>query len=454
MNPKLRPKNHAEEVALFRSEIIGGLLRRELARGELARELRLLSKVKFRPPRASRTRTYSQTTLRRWYDAYRKGGLEALLPKPRTDRGHARALTPQQRELLCDIRREHPNASAQLIQSTLVADGRLEGKVVSATTIRRLFREYGLDRVALRDGNGSGLRRRWEAEKPNALWHGDVCHGPSIGDTKHKQPLRIHALMDDASRYVTAIAAYHTEREEDMLELWLGALRRYGRPDAMYLDNGSTYRGNVLRVACERLGTTLIHAKPYDAEARGKMERFWRTLRQGCLDFINPITSLHDINVRLYAFLDRHYHRSPHGGLMGRPPLEVWSEHQRERSPDDLDEQKLREALTVREHRRVRKDSTLSIDGTTWETDASFLSGKKVTVARSMLDRSEPPWIEHGGRNFTLCKVNPVNNGRRARSPKSPRKPKTSIPFDPPSAMLDRSVGRPPRYRNTKGDPK
>ena len=112
-----------------------------------------------------------------------------------------------------------------------------------------------------------------------------------------------------------------------MLDLSIGALRRHGSPAAMYLDNGSTYRGNLLRVACERLGITLIHAKPYDAPARGKMERFWRTLRQGCLDFISPTASLHDVNVRLYAFIDKHYHRSPHGGLMGRTPLADSSTH-------------------------------------------------------------------------------------------------------------------------------
>ena len=173
MNPKLRPKNHAEEVALFRSEIIGGLVHRELARGDLANAFRHLSNVRFRPPGADRTRTYSRVTLRRWYDAYRKGGLEALVPKPRGDRGHARALTPEQRELLCDIRREHPSASAALILRTLVADGRIEANAVSAATVRRLFRERGLDRIALRDGNEPHMRRRWQAENPYALWHGD-----------------------------------------------------------------------------------------------------------------------------------------------------------------------------------------------------------------------------------------------------------------------------------------
>jgi putative transposase len=97
-------------------------------------------------------------------------------------------------------------------------------------------------------------------------------------------------------------------------------LRRSGAPDSLYLDNGHTYSGETLRIACERLGVTLIHAKPYDAPARGKMERFWRTLREGCLDQLGTMASLHEVQARLVAFLDEHYHQAPHGGLLGKRP--------------------------------------------------------------------------------------------------------------------------------------
>ena len=115
---------------------------------------------------------------------------------------------------------------------------------------------------------------RWQADRPSALWHGDVCHGPALRVGQTTKPLRTHALLDDASRSGVGLEAHHTEREDDMLDLFLGARRRQGSPDALYLDNGSTYRGDVLRLTCERLGSTLIHAQPGDAPTRGKMERF------------------------------------------------------------------------------------------------------------------------------------------------------------------------------------
>ena len=450
----LTPKDHAEEVALFRSTVIGSLLRRELDRGELRAELQTLSQTRLRPPESEHTKCFSIPTLERWYYRYRKQGLSGLRPKPRSDRGRAHQLTEALRTLLCDIRREYPFATVPLILRTLITDGRMEKATVSASTVRRLFVEKGLDRVPLRDGAGRKTRLKWQAERPGALWHGDVCYGPALKIGSESKPLRIHALLDDASRYIVAIEAHHTEREVDMLGLFVRALRRHGAPDALYLDNGSTYIGNALRVGCERLDVTLLHARPYDAPARGKMERFWRTLREGCLDFLGSLTSLHDVNVRLWAFVDAHYHVAPHAAHYGRTPASVFGDNEAERTADSLTEPRLREALTVRERRRVRRDTTLSIEGTLWELDQGFLAGRVVTIGRSLLDASEPPWVEHEGQRLVLHAVDPIKNAHRKRPPRrepSEEVPSRHVPFDPPGALLDKVVRR---TRSPKGGAK
>lgn len=438
----LEPKDHGEAVALFRSEIVGVLTRLDLPRGELAARLQLLSQQRFRPPGATATRTFAVPTLERWYRRYKKGGLAALRPEPRADKGAARALTPEQQELICEVRREHASASAELILDTLVLEGRIDRGAISPSAVRRLLSAHGLDRRTLRCGSDGKQRLRWEAERPGALWHGDVCHGaPLVLDHDTKKPVRVHALLDDASRYVLAIEAMHQEREIDMLGLLVRAVRKHGPPDAIYLDNGSTYRGHTLALACARMGTTLVHAKPYDAPARGKMERFWRTFRQRCLDFTGALSSLHDLNVRLYAFLDEHYHRSPHAGLMGKTPEAVFSAAPRH--PDGFDEAKLRDALTVHVRRRVRGDSTVPMDGEDWETDLGFLARKLVTVSRCMVDSKEPPWIEHEGARHVLHPVDPRKNATRPRSPvcrDTPHEART--PFDPSGALLDKALGR------------
>jgi putative transposase len=444
---ELAPKDHAEAIALFRSEIIGSLTRRELDRGELSQALAELSQQRFRPPRAKSTKTYSVATLERWYYAYKSGGLDALRPSPRSDRGRCRDLTLEQRTLLTAIREEHPSASVPVILRTLVAEGRLAKDAISASSVRRFYQEQGLDRVSLRSGNGTRgkVRLRWQAERPGALWHADVCYGPALTIDGQSRPVRIHGILDDASRYILGLVAHHTEREIDMLGLMVQALRKHGPPDALYLDNGSTYRGQTLSLACARMGTALIHAKPYDAPARGKMERFWRTLREGCLDFVGSLGSLHDLNVRLWAFIDQHYHCAPHGGLLGKSPAAVYEATPR--PVDAFDEDNLRKALTVHARRRVRRDSTLPMDGADWETDLHFLAGRLVSVSRCLIDPAEPPWIEHEGRRYPLHPVNPKVNAQKGRVKSCldvahpSRKP---THFDPPKAMLDRALGRKP----------
>lgn len=433
---KLKPMDWAEAVATFRHAVIGPLCAREIPRGELAEHMRALSTEHFRPPGAPRTRTYSVPTFERWLGAYRRHGLDGLRPKARADRGRGRHLTPALRELICDIRREHPSASARLIVRTLEADGRLDVGTVKPGTVRKMLRQLGLDRVPVRDDASQKTRLRWEASAPDALWHADVCHGPSLLIDNVRTPLRIHGMLDDCSRYVVALDALTQEREDDMLRVFIRALRTHGKPDVLYLDNGSTYRGDVLRTACSRLGVSLVHAKPHDPQARGKMERFWRTLREGCLDHLGPVTSLEEVNQRLAAFLERHYHHEPHAGLLGRAPSIVYAPSAR--VPNVVTEDRLREALTVRERRRVRRDTTVSVGGRIYELDQGFFAGRIVDVTYSHLDVVIAPAVEHEGRRYPMHLVDPVRNGSRPRPPKRrppnrqpPAAPASPTAFDP-----------------------
>ncbi|WP_223758733.1 helix-turn-helix domain-containing protein [Myxococcus sp. RHSTA-1-4] len=265
---ELVPKDHGEEIAIFRSQVIGPVVHRQLTRGELRDALKGLARQKFRPPGAERTRHFSVPTLERWYYRFRKHGLAALRPQPRKDAGRAKALDEREKQLVCDVRREHPSASAELILATLVRQGRVREGAVSAATVRRLLAERGLDRVSLR-GTHEGLeRRRWEAAYPGALWHGDVCHGPVLTGGTKWEPLRIHALLDDRSRYVVALEARSTEREDDMLGLLVRAVRQHGVPEdtallsrlhtrvriaPVSLDDAAEYLRHRLRLAgCDR----------------------------------------------------------------------------------------------------------------------------------------------------------------------------------------------------------
>ena len=437
----LSPRDHREEVALFRAQVLGPLLCRDLDRGERLPILVELSQRRYRPPGSATTRTFAVPTLERWLYAHRKGGLDALKPKPRSDRGHAHRLTEEMRELLLAIRRERPKASVPIIIRTLELDGRLGEGVLKPATLRRLYAQHGLDAASMRIAAGGKVRRRWQAERAGALWHADVLHGPAFEVDGRTFRLRIHAILDDATRFVIRIVALSTEKESDMVALLADAIRAHGAPRTLYLDNGPTYSGKQLEVICGRLGVTLIHAKPRDPEARGKMERWWRTLRGQCLNHMGEVQSLHDVNVRLWSYLDKYYHLAPHAGLLGRSPERVYAE---QRPTKRVDRQVLRSAFTVRERRNVRKDGTLSADGVVWELEPGFLAGKRVVVGRCLLDSPAKPWVEYDGRSFPLHPLDPVANASRPRR-KEPVKTTPTIPFDPTKALLDRAVGKTPK---------
>lgn len=188
---KLGPKDRAERVALFRVQVIGPLLARDFQdHGELADEIRAIATKWHRPPESALGRQYSAPTIERWYYEYKRGRLDALRPRRRSDMGHARELTAEQRALLLEIRREHPRATASLILRTLELDGRVEKGAVSPSTLRRLYQEHGLERANLDAVNGR-VRLRWQADRADALWHSDVCHGPAMKLGDRVVPLRI-----------------------------------------------------------------------------------------------------------------------------------------------------------------------------------------------------------------------------------------------------------------------
>jgi transposase InsO family protein len=430
---KIPKASHREAMALFRLSVIGDLLARNLGRGELKAELIARSRQRYRPPGSDRTRTFSFKTLERWYYAAKNGDHRALEPQSRA-RGNGLALSDEQRMMLLDMRREHRSAAAELILSEAVRHGVVAEGQVSVQTVRRMFQTADLPRISRRREDRTDVqRRRWQAASPGDLWHGDVCHiKHDNGDTS-----LVHGMMDDATRYVVALRPLPREREVDMLVVLVGALLRYPPPKAIFLDNGACYRGDLLALLCKRLEIRLIHARPYDPESRGKMERFWRTMRQRCTDFLPGSASLHDVEVAVTSWLDVDYHRRPHAALLGKSPRTCFRAGL-SRQPAPLTAQQLARALEVTETRRVRKDSTFSIGGVTYEVRGAWLAGKTVEVVIDGLT-GKPVSATCSDRPICFDICDAVANQRRRRSGPTTASPTSSTPFDPIAGLLERA---------------
>ena len=439
--------------ALFRYAVLGELLHRPLRRGDLRRGLRLLAGRVFTGA-DGRERSYAEKTLQEWYYRFRRGGFDALLPRPRSDRGKCRALDAELEELVVAMKREDPGRSGQLIFEELRRAGRLRRDEVSVSTIRRLLRREGLS------GPQKELERparlRWQASTSGELWQGDALHGPKLFDPSSGKEVRVKvfALIDDRSRLVPYLRADFHETQQAFLTVLLGAVLRRGRPHAVLLDNHGSFTGSDVEIACAKLESRLVFARPHDGAAKGKIERFWRTLRSrllGRLD-LEKINCLDDLNLRLSAWVEGEYNKRPHSSLSGKSPLEVFEEDY-----DEIrwvkDAASIEDAFTHSIMRSVRLDSTCQIYGDCYEVPPQ-LRGRSVEIHYSLL-RPGQYWLLDGATRIPLREVDPEGNSGRARNgtPSEKKKEEKSKPtgLNPVEDLLKR-ITRPQERKDTRDE--
>lgn len=402
-----------QEIALFRLAVLGDLIHSQLRRGAQRRALQRKSEESWRCP-DGQFRRIAAKTIQSWLYAYRKGGFDALIPQERKDKGTSKAIPEELQVLILDMKREDPGRSIPLILHELTGAGLMRANQFSASALARFLKANGLSGPKLELEKPA--RHRFVAATCGELWQGDACHGPKLFDPRSGREVRvkIFGLLDDKSRLVTYLRGGFHERQEDFLRVLLEAVQRRGIPRGILLDNHGSFTGADVRVACARLGIRLIFARPYDGPSKGKIERFWRTLRAHVLDRLDfdKVTTLDELNVRLMTWVTSVYNQRPHAGLSGNTPLSVFEEDaEHVRFADDAE--RLEAAFRTTAERSTKNDSTCTWRGKTYEVPPHLRNGK-VTLHYQLL-RPESVWIEDGGVQIPLREVDAVGNSRLPR---------------------------------------
>lgn len=375
-------KQQQQVVGLFRYGVIADLVHLAPGTKGIYERLREKAELDYAIPGARRSRIAPET-IRDWLKRYRKGGFDALLPKPRRDTGCSRAIPQDVADLLADIKEDKRALSVHLVIDAARTSGLVPVELeLAPSTVHRLLTARGL----MRKPDGDPLatdRRRFAFEKAGELWMSDVMHGPAVvvaGKTKRKTYLI--AFIDDATRVIPYAAFALSENTQAFLPVFKQAIERRGIPKRLFVDNGSAYRSHHLSLVCAKVGTTLIHARAYQPQSKGKQERWFRTVRMQLLPRLTPadLSSLDALNRRLWTWVEGEYHQAPHRGLGGEEtPLDRWAKvgdevrFARERNMD-LDDLFLAEAK-----RKVQKDRTVSLHGRIYEVDATLV-GATVTL--------------------------------------------------------------------------
>ena len=160
------------------------------------------------------------------------------------------------------------------------------------------------------------------------------------------------------------------------------AILARGLPHRLLVDNGPNYRSLVLRTACARLGIHLVHAAPYRATSKARLERFFLTVRLQMLPRLPEAPTLEQVQTEWARFLSE-YHDTPHSSLSeiaGTPttPLNYYLRF----LPGDvryLEELALDDLFLIEATRRVNADATFRLASRFWEVRPELV-GERVLV--------------------------------------------------------------------------
>lgn len=353
MKPARRP---GQGIELWRYGIISEFLHGDSAGKTMRERLECAARRQWRHP-DGRPLMISADTMRHWIYRYRKSGLEGLCDQVRSDCGVS-DIPDALRDGFRRLREENPQFTTQRILRVLVESGAWKGDECSRSAFYRYAREKSLGRRSAGAVNAEEARA-FEFREFGQMCTADFLHGPYVRAGTSRKKAYLFAIIDDASRYIVHARFYWSEGVESMLDGLALAIRRFGVPQRFYTDNGSAFRSDHLKVVAGRLSMHLPHTPPYKPKGRGKIERFFRTVREQWLPK-DDVVSIESLNAQLAEWLDR-YHHSIHGSL-GKSPLtrriDIPKAVREVPAVEDL-ERKFR----MHAKRLVQRNGTISLDG-------------------------------------------------------------------------------------------
>ncbi len=390
-----------KRIAVFRYGVIadfaGG---RILSHGEMKRLIRDKCVRKWQIPGSQRS-SISESTIKEWIARYRASGskLESLHPKRRSDRGKSRAIEQETAQGLLALRKELPELTLPVfMREAKQRKILLPGMRVTYSTLYRFLQSEGMLK---KPSSAPEDRRRFEAEYPNDLWQSDVMHGPYVEVEGKQRKTYLIAFVDDMSRLAVHGEFYLRENLKVFLDALRKALKMRGVPRKLYVDNGSAFRSHHLQHTCASLGIALIYSRPYQPEGRGKIERWFRTVRESFLS-TEKVKTLDKLNESFNNWLSAYNHTSH--SITKETPIKRFASHiECIRAASGDIEDHFRKAS----RRTVAKDRTIALDGRLYEAPVDLI-GKRVNL---LYHEHDPARVEivYGDRTYGFAILLDVN---------------------------------------------
>ena len=224
-------------------------------------------------------------------------------------------------------------------------------------------------------------RRAFEAPFAGYLYQTDIMYGPFVmvrqpNGRFHKKQTYLIAVIDDYSRLICHAEFFISQTLMDYLKVLEQSILKRGIPERIYCDNGKVFLSDQVKRIGAEIGTRVIHTKVRDAAAKGKIERWFQTVRSQFLENHEHIDRLNKLNSAFFGWVET-YNQNLHTGICCTP-MEKWL--MSPRSPRILHEAFDSDDIFWLETTRVvRKDGTFSLNSVRYETNYT-LAGNKVTI--------------------------------------------------------------------------
>ncbi|MCK5883596.1 MAG: DDE-type integrase/transposase/recombinase [Bacteriovoracaceae bacterium] len=363
----------AMEIATFRfgiiSEFVTGVV---LSYGERERLLLEKSSRTYSIPNSRRT-TISRSTIISWIREYGKSGkqIDGLLPKNRKDKGVSKSLSPTLRIAIKEMKKDHPSYTVPVIIRKLKQLKLIESdEDINKRTIYTFLKNEKLTSL----NTGAEDRRKFEASAPNEIWQGDVMHGPRAWIKGVNRKTYLNALIDDHSRLIVHAEFYTEETLDTLKDCLYQAISKRGLPQKLYVDNGSCYKALNLQQITACLGIALKHARPYTPQGKGKVERWFRNVRDNFLPFYTSVKTLEMLNEQLMEWVDE-YNKTIHSSTKITP----YDRFKKNLECIRKAPQNLSDYFRIIDFRKVKMDRTIRLNSV-WYEAPSELINKKVEV--------------------------------------------------------------------------
>lgn len=378
-------EHRARKMGYFRFGVISPLLSNDDFRPLILRLTEQAQKVWTLPD--GRMRQFAVATIEDWFYDYRERGFDALVNPPRRDQGTHRVVGDGVCRAIDELLKEHAKVRSSTILRLLDGRGlRPDGSPSDATLYRYLRTvrpQYAQPVVE---------RRAFEAPYAGNLYQTDIMYGPyllvrQLSGRERKMPTYLLAVLDDHSRIICHGEFFLSQDLMVYLKVLEKAIRKRGIPEKIYCDNGKVFLSSQIQRLGAEIGCRIVHTKIRDAAAKGKIERFFQTVRAQFLDLpeVIKITKLAELNRAFFAWVEGYNNR--HHSTIGCTPMEKWLKSPRPirllpESPttDDL--------FLLEVSRRVKKDGSFSLVGIRFEISYVY-AGKKITVRYDQGDLSK-----------------------------------------------------------------